>query len=288
MTLRLLYRGSLVSCNYGCDYCPFAKRKQTPAEQEQDRRELERFVCWCAGQTRPLGVLFTPWGEGLVRPWYQEALVALSNLPHVERVAIQTNLSARLDWVPRCDLETLGLWATYHPTQVTRARFLARCGELDAAGARYSVGVVGLREHFDEIRALRDALPAETYLWVNAYKRQPGYYTPEEVAWLTEVDPHFPLNNVRHATRGHACRTGQSVLSVDGEGTLRRCHFVPQPLGNLYEPDWESALQARPCPTATCGCFIGYVHLERLALEQTFGPNVLERITMAPASVPRR
>ena len=282
MTLRLLYRGSLVSCNYGCSYCPFAKRKQSAAEQAIDRAEVERFVGWCRRQTRSLGVLFTPWGEGLVRPWYPQALVALSRMPHVERVAIQTNLSARLDWVADADRDALGLWATFHPTQTSLARFLARCRELDAHGARYSVGVVGLREHFAAIEALRAALAPDVYLWVNAYKREPDYYTAAERDWLTAVDPHFPVNAVRHASQGHACQAGESALSVDGQGGLRRCHFVDAPLGNLYAPDWEQALQRRPCPNATCGCFIGYVHLERLALEQAFGPNLLERIPARP------
>ncbi|MEN8446791.1 MAG: radical SAM protein, partial [Cyanobacteria bacterium J06555_13] len=29
MNLSILYRGPLLSCNYGCEYCPFAKRQQT-------------------------------------------------------------------------------------------------------------------------------------------------------------------------------------------------------------------------------------------------------------------
>ena len=42
---------------------------------------------------------------------------------------------------------------------------------------RFSVGVVGLKEHFGEIEALRRELPPDVYLWVNAYKREPDYYT---------------------------------------------------------------------------------------------------------------
>ena len=220
--LRLLYRGSLESCNYACDYCPFAKARESQAHMQRDRAEVERFVAWARTYPGRLGILFTPWGEALVRPWYRAALRELSRLPQVERVAIQTNLAAPLDFVAASDTDALALWATYHPTQVTRARFLARCRELDALGARYSVGVVGLREHFAELRALRAELPAGVYLWVNAYKRDPDYYAPPEVAWLTELDPHFALNLRAHASLGQACRTGSSTLSVDGEGTLRR------------------------------------------------------------------
>ena len=42
MKLSILYRGPLSSCNYACDYCPFAKRKESYAQLEVDRRALER------------------------------------------------------------------------------------------------------------------------------------------------------------------------------------------------------------------------------------------------------
>ena len=29
MNLSILYRGPLSSCNYGCEYCPFAKHRET-------------------------------------------------------------------------------------------------------------------------------------------------------------------------------------------------------------------------------------------------------------------
>jgi len=279
MKLSLLYRGPLSSCNYACEYCPFAKHQETEAEHAVDAAALERFVAWIEGRTGDqLSVFFTPWGEALIRRRYQRALVRLSQLAQVERVAIQTNLSCRLDWVEDCDKRRLGLWATYHPGEVARARFLAQCRELDARGVRFSVGVVGLKEHAEEIAALRRELPPHVYLWINAYKRVPNYYTAPEVDAFTGIDPLFPLNNQRHASRGQSCRAGAAVLSVDGDGTLRRCHFVREPLGNLYQPSWEQALQERPCPNETCGCHIGYVHLDHLGLYETFRGGILERI----------
>lgn len=37
-------------------------------------------------------------------------------------------------------------------------------------------------------------------------------------------------------------------------------------------------LAERPCSNDTCGCHIGYVHLDRLGLYATFGDGVLERV----------
>lgn len=281
MNLSVLYRGPLVSCNYACPYCPFAKRAESAAELAHDRACLERFVGWAGGRTADtLGVLFTPWGEALVRRWYQDALATLTRLPHVCRAAVQTNLSCKLDWVEPCDRTRLALWCTYHPGETTRDRFLAKCRELIARGVRFSVGVVGLKEHLAEIAAVRAELSPDVYLWVNAYKREPDYYSADAVAELTRVDPLFPVNNQSHASRGRSCRAGQSVIAVDGDGVVRRCHFVKEPIGNLYADDFEACLTERPCPNATCGCHIGYVHLDRLGLYDTFGDGVLERVPL--------
>jgi len=283
MELSILYRGPLSSCNYACWYCPFAKHRERAEELAKDRRDLERFVDWVASHSeRQFGLLFTPWGEALVRRWYRDALVRLTNLRHVRRAAIQTNLSCPLDWVEACDKDRLALWATYHPTEVDRARFVEKCRELRGQSIRFSVGVVGLKEHAAEIEALRRELPADVYLWINAYKDRADYYLEDDVRRFEGIDPLFPLNNVRHPSRGRACRAGHTVISVDGDGTIGRCHFIKEPLGNLYDPDFEKALYPRPCTNETCGCHIGYVHLEHLGLYEVFGAGVLERIPAQP------
>ena len=70
--ITILYRGPLASCDYDCSYCPFAKRRDTPEQLRADRAAVERFVDWVASQAtqspgKRISVLFTPWGEGLVR-----------------------------------------------------------------------------------------------------------------------------------------------------------------------------------------------------------------------------
>lgn len=279
MNLSILYRGPLSSCNYGCDYCPFAKHTETVAEHDRDRQALGRFVTWVAERKQDqIGIFFTPWGEALVRKRYQDAIVRLTNLPNVVKVAIQTNLSSRLDWTERCDKNKLGLWVTYHPTQVSRERFLAKCAELIQRQVRFSVGIVGMKEHAGEIQAMRQALPSHIYLWINAYKRQLDYYSDEEIHAFTNVDPLFPINNQYHPSQGRSCRTGESVISVDGDGAIKRCHFIKTSLGNIYEPGFEAILQPRVCTNATCGCHIGYVHMDELKLYEVFRDGVLERI----------
>ncbi|MFE6888301.1 STM4011 family radical SAM protein [Streptomyces sp. NPDC057694] len=281
MDLTLLYRGPLSSCDYDCPYCPFAKRRDSTAQLRADRAALERFTGWAADQHEDrLSVLFTPWGEGLVRSWYRRAMVELSHHEHVARVAIQTNLSCRTEWLAEADLDTLALWCTFHPGQTPYERFLGKTQELARQGVRFSVGVVGFPEHLPQARELRRALPSEVYLWVNAAEGRT--YTDEEAAAWTAVDPLFPYSRHPHRSAGLPCRTGSSVVSVDGEGTVRRCHFVPAELGNLYDDSWRAALAPRACPLAVCDCHIGYVHLETLPLYDVFAGGVLERIPATP------
>ena len=280
---NILYRGPLSSCNYGCSYCPFAKTKNTAAELRVDAAGLERFLEWVeARPDRPVGVLFTPWGEALIHRAYQNAMLRLGGLAHVRRAVIQTNLSGPLGWLERANRECVALWCTYHPGETTLPKFAAKVQRLHSLGVRHSVGIVGMREHLTPLERLREALPAETPLWVNAYKREEDYYTDSELAFLTAIDSTFPVNNQSHPSLGRPCRAGHTSFTVDGDGTARRCHFIPTPLGNIHDPEFDTRLASSPppCPNGVCGCHIGYVHLPHLGQDKVYGGNILERIPL--------
>jgi hypothetical protein len=233
-------------------------------------------------------VLFTPWGEGLTRSWYRETIVRLSHLPHVARVAIQTNLAARVEWLASANTSVAALWATYHPGQVSLSQFLSRCRRLDELGVRYSVGVVGLPEHYDPAVELRSALPPAVYMWVNAAEGH-RYTAAEESRW-TAIDPRFGDSVRPHRSLGLPCHAGETAISVVGDGTVRRCHFIPTPIGNLYDGSWRAALRPRPCDNNICDCHIGYVHLKHLQLRDVYADGLLERIPahwpLPPPSLP--
>lgn len=282
--LTVLWRGSLSSCNYGCSYCPFAKTKDTRATLALDKAQLERFCEWALSREFPVSVLFTPWGEALIRRHYRDAMIQLSHGASIGKVAIQTNLSCPLDWIEGTDKAKAAFWVTYHPGQTTRAKFLRRLARLDAMGALYSVGMVGRREHFDEIEALRAALPRGVYLWINAEDSLQGHYGVDEIERLAAVDPLFELNNRPYRSRGRLCGAGETAISVRGDGEARRCHFIETPIGNIYDTAFETALQERRCSRTACTCHIGYSHLRELSLDTVFGEGFLER----RASVPRR
>jgi MoaA/NifB/PqqE/SkfB family radical SAM enzyme len=278
MTLTLLYRGDLSSCNYACHYCPFAKRQDTREQLAKDNADLQRFVTWVGQQHRDIAILFTPWGEALIRGYYREAITQLSHMPQVKKVAIQTNFSCSTTWLKHCDLEKTAFWITYHPHEIELERFIATCQQLDQYQVRYSVGVVGLKAHFSLIQQLRQKLATHIYLWVNAYKRETHYYTPSDIQQLLAIDPHFENNNSYHQSLHSVCTTGESVISVNGAGDITRCHFIKQKLGNIYQQSFTDYLRPRTCSNTSCGCHIGYIHLEKLQLYPLYGEGLLERI----------
>jgi MoaA/NifB/PqqE/SkfB family radical SAM enzyme len=279
MNLSILYRGPLSGCNYSCNYCPFAKTKNTKAELADDTEKLDRFVNWVEAHPEiQFSILFTPWGEALIRKSYQQAIHRLSHLANVQKVAIQTNLSCKLNWLETVNKENVALWTTYHPGETSQQAFLEKCRTLDELKISYSVGVVGFKEVLPEIESLRKKLPEYIYLWVNALKKQENYYTNEEKATLIDIDPHVVTNMINHPSKGLGCKTGESVISVDGNGSMQRCHFVKETIGNIYDENFKDNLFPRLCTNATCGCHIGYVHMHHLNLDSVYKDKLLERI----------
>jgi len=279
--LTITYRGPLSSCNYRCDYCPFASHRSSPEEVRADQEGLARFLDWLATQhdSDDVRLFFAPRGEGLIHSWYQSAIARSSRLPHVQNVAIQTNLSCELDWLEEANRAKVALWTTFHPAQVELDVFLGQCGRLDALGVAYSVGMVGLREHAAIAEHVRRALPKDAYLWINAFKDGgPGYYDADTTARFKAIDPWFPFSLTEHRSRAQSCRSGASAIAVDGHGVVRRCLFVDEPLGNLYERPLGEMLGEGTCPNDVCRCHIGYVHLDRLGLGQVFGTRMMARI----------
>ncbi|MCS7464012.1 STM4011 family radical SAM protein [Paenibacillus doosanensis] len=281
MKATLYYRGSLTSCNYDCPYCPFSKNKDSAATLAKDKAYIGKFVDWVRRQGEEghrLSVFFNPYGEGLVHRWYRAAMIELSRMEHVDKVAIQTNLSVKLDWTADLNPQKAAFWATYHPGQTEEAAFLRQCGELYRRGIRFSVGSVGLKSAFQALRSLRKALPPDAYMWVNAYKDRPDYYAQDDLELLQSIDPHFMLNAADYESLGRPCKAGCDVFYVQGDGRVKRCYKDRQIIGNLYRDGLEGLSRQRACRMACCDCYIGYIHMPELKLDSVYGNGLLERI----------
>lgn len=279
VNLSVLYRGPLSSCNYACRYCPFSKRKESAAQLDRDRLALIRFQSWLADQTQHRWkVLFTPWGEALVRRWYREALIELSHRPHIDVLTVQTNLSCKLEWLAQCAADRVSLWATYHPTEIASEVFQSQVHQVRKYGIRISVGAVGIPEALSQIEDMRQRLPEDVYLWVNAQQPRRRPYTAEELDRFQAIDPQFLLTAQRYPSLGKFCSTGEISFTVDGSGAMRRCHFVDEVIGNCYVQGWDASLQPRPCPNRYCDCYLGKSQLLSEKLIPFFGSTAFERL----------
>ncbi len=274
---NILYRGPLSSCNYACVYCPFAKTSNTVAELKEDAARLDQFVDWVICQKKTIGVLITPWGEAMIHKSYQKALARLSHASNVYRASIQTNLSGKLDWLENCDLSTIALWTTFHPSQTTIFDFLKKCSELDRMNVTYSVGMVGLKEDLPKFQELRRSLPDSVYLWANAYKDVTDYYESSDIDAFEKVDPQFRVNTKNYPSMGKPCNGGYSTFSIDGNGDVFRCHFIKQKIGNIYSSTFGSFPKRMSCTNKTCDCHIGYIHMPELNQDLVYGDGLLNR-----------
>ena len=280
MNIDIIYRGPLSSCDYSCSYCPFAKTYDDKAAREKDKNALERFVAWIKGRENKdqIRVLFTPWGEALIRKWYRNAVIELSQLPHIQKVVVQTNLSVPVDWLKAANSETVALWTTFHPTQIELSSFVQQSRALEQLGIKHSVGIVGNKENIDYAQQLRADLSDDIYLWVNAYKDETDYYNQLEIEGFAKVDPLFKLNLKDYQSLNKPCYAGENIISVNGSGDVMRCHFIKEKLGNLYEDEIHDLLKPRNCLNQKCDCYIGYMNLKAFDARQYYGDRILERI----------
>jgi MoaA/NifB/PqqE/SkfB family radical SAM enzyme len=64
------------------------------------------------------------------------------------------------------------------------------------------------------------------------------------------LDPLLGYGVRGHLSGGQPCHAGKTAISVSGDGTVRRCHFIPTPIDNLYNGTWRAALRPRKCVKA--------------------------------------
>jgi MoaA/NifB/PqqE/SkfB family radical SAM enzyme len=284
MSLLVLFRTRLEWCNYTCGYCPWnAMEQRVPAEAfRQDEARLNRVLARVAELPEPVEFFITPKAEYLVLPYWRDAVARLLALPQVERVTVQTNLSFDLSAFLDCvDPGKLALWTTYHPTEVPEAELEALHAKwrlLRERGVRFSVGLVGTQANLPHMRRLRERLDPAVYLWVNAYQREPDYYTPEQLAGIRAVDPLFDLNNQRYPSLGRPCTAGQRAVYLDDEGDLRRCFFVGEVIGNLFRDGWRRLDAPLACPRPNCHCYVGHMHVVDLGFRDIYGSDLAVRI----------
>ena len=245
MKRQWYYRGSLQSCNYSCSYCPFSKRKGSVKEKEKDKKALFQFVEAVQQRTEVEGaVQIVPYGEALIHEYYWEALARLSQNPRIDAVGAQSNFSFLVEKMLSvyCNkggrIDKLRLWGTFHPEMTSVGRFTEQCMRLLDAKVKFCVGVVGVPENLSVIKALREGLPQNVYVWINKMDGLRRPYTKEEIEAFLEIDDYFAMELAHYKADVSLC--GENRF-VEADGTMRRCNICRQTVGNFYEEFCEKS-----------------------------------------------
>ncbi len=283
---QLYYRGVLTSCNYTCGYCPFAKHAPSPAEVLRDQHALVAFTDAVARLPldERLLILLTPYGEGLIHPHYAVAMARLSNLPQVEAVSVQTNLSIEAETLLE-RLKTAGaqfhkikLWATYHPTMTDVITFSQKVNAL-SKHVDLCAGMVAAPtpEALCEARALRDKLHPSVYLWLNALAKHKRRYTSAQIEALCAIDPFFDyeFNKLRPSPE---CRAGKTAFFIEADGEIKPCHMVKKNLGHFLKDGLDALVATPTCRRPICDCYLAYNNVPDPRLEQFFGRTLPFRL----------
>ncbi|MBK8803612.1 MAG: hypothetical protein IPN71_16475 [Fibrobacteres bacterium] len=199
-----------------------------------------------------------PYGEALIHPWYQSAMVRLSRMAHVESGrADQSFLVYRLDG--GIGSGQAAFWATFHPGQAEESVFLNDVGSV-GSGHSPQCGRGGPEGHFPAIDSLRRTLPDSTYMWSTPSSARRAITRDSEIAHLESIDPYFRHNLPHYQTLGRDCRTGSEVLAIEGNGDLLRCHFDKTVRGNIFQQELRGNARRAlrpghlPLPHRLCPC----------------------------------
>lgn len=275
----IIYRGNLKSCNYSCSYCPFAKHRALPMEMEKDRQSFARFCDSIEkrAKTFSIGAVFiTPYGEASIHRWYWEGLSRLAEIPEIDRVGMQTNLSfSAEEHLKGFDFaHKLCIWATFHPEMTTVDEFVSKCHKLVKNNIMVCAGAVGVPENIQLLRELREKLSPDIYLWINKMDGLKRNYSPDEIEAFVQLDPFFKyeLKNPNAAVQMCADR-----CFVEADGKIHTCNISRTKDINWYDGSEEEIFEP-VCSRKRCTCYLAYGGRADFALRNIFGEYPIFRI----------
>lgn len=283
-TVRLLYRGFVKSCNYACSYCPFAHSADSALEIADDKKALKSF-CLFVKESRPderFEIMFVPAGEIGILEYYRQAIAELCQMQNVTKVVFQTNLSYKLDWLEKCNSK-LAVWASFHPSETSKERFVDQCAKLEKKGIRYSAGGVAIKENIAELLFIQKQI--KSYFWLNAYRHKNDYYSKADITAFAEIDSLFPFTAGRHQCKGKWCECGSEAFFISNGGVVKKCNFTDDVLGHINDTGFEFPSQKVICSQEECNCYLGFSNFES-NISVHFGSSKLERI-LKPAIRPK-
>ena len=275
----IIYRGNLKSCNYRCSYCPFAKHRALPVEMEKDRQSFVRFCDSIEKrvQTFSIGAVFiAPYGEATIHHWYWEGLSRLAEMPEIDRVGMQTNLSFSVEERLKgfAYAHKLCIWATFHPEMTTVDEFVSKCHQLVKNNVMVCAGAVGVPENLPLLRELREKLSPVVYLWINKMDGLKRNYRLGEIEAFVQLDPFFAYE-LKHPDA--AVQMCADRCFVEADGKIHTCNISRTKDMNWYDGS-EKDIFEPVCGRKRCTCYLAYGGRVDFALRHIFGEYPIYRI----------
>lgn len=278
------YNGNPCACNYRCPYCQYAEQKgqhfQGPIEKWRDafRRTFgNRHLVFYFGHGEPM----------VGKAWF-DVVDMVGSEPNWEMRCI-SNISPSLDRLLDSAVARegrLNINASFHPTETTFDKFLAKLLQCREAGIEVPV-VYTMYPPFLE-RLERDVEEFAKHGFIVHVRRfrgmfegrvYPAAYSDEDMIKLARYCDDVTIKYMlsMEPTNGKLSWTGADFCLIDGQGNVGYCDdYWPKEFsfGNIFEENVRLNLDAEPFPRepfVSDGtvdgvaniCEIGYPQLEK-------------------------
>jgi 3-deoxy-D-manno-octulosonate 8-phosphate phosphatase KdsC-like HAD superfamily phosphatase len=213
--------------------------------------------------------MFVPHGEAMIHDYYHRAMANLCEQENVSIVGCQTNLSFDIEqfaYTMKDNISKISLWCTFHPSQLSIEDFLKQCEKLIEYRISFCVGSVGHPSDIPVLQMLREKLPEDIYMWINAEDGLQREYSQEEITSFSRIDPLFNLELQDPAADPELCLAGRENIFVRGNGDYFACNISKVKLGNIYSD--EKIKTEKLCRAKNCDCYLAYSN--RLEMKNEF------------------
>lgn len=267
MIKTIFYRGWIDFCNFHCSYCPFSKNAYDEKVVQKEMEELKKFYDYLNKIPEEINVVICPYGEALYHSFYQDFLITVTKLPNINAIGIQTNLSLSVDnFIKKLEIlaeksKKIYLWATWHSEYENIDSFVQKVTKLSTK-VKISAGVVANKKNHKEIFELRNKLPADVYLWINAMEQRRNKFNEIEIKELEKVDPMFPYEFKINREKYFSICSSYENIYVDRGFYSSRCFFKKSK--NLGENCHDHK---------NCDCYLGYSNFLDSPIRKFFGDN---------------
>lgn len=269
-------------CNYDCPYCPQSHarfgRYGKHTAHAFDNYPLETWLKAFSQhfQERRLSLVITG-GEPMIdRENMAPLLQALTNMPTVECIRIDTNVSWNPKMLKEIDSSKIILMCTYHPSQVSEESFFNHLDQLLSLG--FKIGMVNFvmnQDNFHRYNAIKLQMSKRGVpLHPNPLWNSKGQYSENDLSVLKEGLPEmdYLYRTQTLSTHGEKCLFPSLAYEMDPVGHIRfGCHSYVA--GSFFDHHLPPTFAGPvPCPAKFCTCLDKYSFLKGINRNTSLNP----------------